>query len=98
MKTITLKKIGYIVKGISDLTDWYGQNGCIEMKPFKTKGISKRTLLKNLNDGGFGVQSINGAICDVYEDFEGTLRYIKTVEVGSTSDHTRECYSGGMLD
>ena len=90
MKTIILKKVGYIVKGVADITDWYGHNWCIEMYPFRAKETSKRTLLRNLNDAGFGVQSINGAICMVYEDFQGTLKYTKTIEVGTVSNHTRE--------
>ena len=92
METLTLKKVGYVIKGISDLTSWGGGNACIEMNPFKVSNIREKTLLKNLNDNGFGVQSINGAICDIYEDFEGTLRYYKTMEVGKISDFTKDYY------
>ncbi len=90
MKTITLKKVGYVVKGVADLTAWGGGNGCIPMKPFTVKDIRQKTLLANINDNGFGVKSINGGICNIYEDFEGTLRFYKTIEVGKISDNTRE--------
>jgi len=94
-KTLTLKLTGYIVKGISDLNSWGGGNACIKMKPFNVKSINKKNLLDNINDNGFGVESINGAICDVYENFQGTLRYLKTIIVGTISEHTKEYYRGG---
>ena len=80
MKTLILKKTGYIVKGISDLTPWGGGNACIEMEPFAIKTINTKTLLAN----------INGAICDIYENYEGTLKFYKTVTVGKVSETTRE--------
>jgi len=92
MKTITLRKTGYRVKGISDLTLWGGENSSIMMKEFSVKNISKENLKKNLNDNGFGVESINGAICDIYENYEGTLRYLKTKTVGKVSERTEKHY------
>ena len=53
MKTITLKKTGYVVKGVADLTLWGDSNACIEMNPFKIKTLSEKVLLKNINDAGF---------------------------------------------
>jgi len=92
MKTITLKKTGYLIKGVADLTSWGGGKGCILMKPFRIGNIQKKTLLANINDNGFGVENINGAICDIYEDFEGTLQYYKTLEVGKISEFTKNFY------
>lgn len=94
-KTITLKKTGYYVTGVSDLTMWGNDPGCISMKPFLVKDIKKKTLLENINDNGFGVQSINGAICDIYEDYEGTHRFLTTVTVGKVNDFTIEYYERG---
>jgi hypothetical protein len=34
MKTLTLKRIGYTIKGVSDLTHWGGGNACIIMDRF----------------------------------------------------------------
>jgi hypothetical protein len=85
---LTLKLTGYTVKGTADLTPWGGGNACIEMAPFNVKRIDKRTLLNNINDNGFGVQAINVAICDIYKNYEGTLQYLKTVEVGKISINT----------
>lgn len=97
MKTITLKKQGYTIKGVADLTLWGGGNACIVMKSFAVGNIQKKTLLANLNDNGYGVESINGGICDIYEDFEGTLRIYKTVEIGKVSDYTREYYNNNLI-
>ena len=90
MKTLTLKFTGYTVKGISDLTPWGGGNACIIMDPFDVKKIDSKTLLKNLNDAGFGVEKINGAICHIYKNYEGTLRYLRTVIVGKVSKGTKK--------
>ena len=92
MENLTLKFTGYTIKGHADLTLWGGGNASIEMKPFNVKSIKEKTLLSNINDNGFGVQSINGAICDIYKNYEGTLRYFKSIEVGSVSDNTRDYY------
>lgn len=93
MKTITLKKVGYFITGTSDLTPWGGGNACISMRSFTTKKTTKRELLKGINDNGFGVRSINGAVCDIWELFEqGHKQYSKTIIVGSVSDYTYETH------
>jgi hypothetical protein len=92
-KTITLKKVGYYVEGTSDLTMWGGGNGSITMTPFKVNNASQKELLKGINDAQFGVQSINGAICDIYELYEGDYKeYLKTVVIGKVSEDTSECH------
>ena len=88
-KALTLKFTGYTIKGVSDLNPWGGGNACIEMRPFNVRFISKESLLDNINDNGFGVKSINGAICDIYENFQGYLKYLKTLTVGTVLEHTQ---------
>jgi hypothetical protein len=92
-KTITLVRKGYVVKGVADLTLWGGGNSWIVMKPFTTNTLHKKILLSKINDNGFGVESINGAICQVHENFEGALRYFKTIYLGDISDNTLIGYS-----
>lgn len=92
-KSITLFRKGFVVKGVADLTLWGGGNGYIVMEPFTTNSLQKKILLSKINDNGFGVANINGAICQVYENFEGTLRYYKTIYVGDVSDNTLIGYS-----
>lgn len=91
-KTITLQFNDYIIRGTADLTLWGGGNACIEMNPFHLKKITKKTLKENLNDARFGVESINGAICEIYENYEGKEVYLKTVYVGEVSDHTLDVH------
>ena len=45
----------------------------------------------NFYDKGFRVQSINGAICDVYRNYQGTLKYARTLIIGKVSDNTLDC-------
>ena len=98
MKTLTLIKKGYVIKGVSDLTPWGGGNACIPMYSFATKTIQVKEILEGINDAGFGVEKINGAICDIYENFEGTLRWIKTITVGKVSKHTQEFFNEDLWE
>lgn len=91
-KSITLEFQDYVIKGVSDITPWGGGLACIPMDPFRVTKTDIKTLLANINDGGFGVQSINGAICDIFENYEGKLIFKETVTVGDVSEHTREFY------
>jgi len=77
MKTITLKKTGYYIKGIAIIKDWWGQTGWIEMEPFTLSRINEKEIIKNLNDNGFGCQEIEGAIVDIFELYEKGLKVFK---------------------
>ena len=88
---ITLKRCGYYVTGVSDLTMWGGENACIEMKGFKVDHL--REIREKINDNGFGVQSINGAICDIFDLYEkGVKEYQRTIFVGTVSENTADFY------
>lgn len=94
-KTLTLDFVGYRITGVADVTPWGGGNACIQMDPFFTDDISKKFLRANLNDGKFGVESINGGIChisEVYADDQGNkiYKYIKTTTVGTVQPLTRQ--------
>jgi hypothetical protein len=94
IKVKTLKFKGFRIEGMSDLTLWGGGNACITMIPFFVKHL--REIRENINDAQFGVESINGAICDikkVYQNGHGEYsEYVKTVYVGHYSDHTLDSY------
>lgn len=92
MKTLTLKQTGYTIKGTADLTCWGGGNASITMESFNLDRLSIKAIKENLNDNGFGVEKINGAICEVFENYQGVLEHIKTVEVGEVSESTRESH------
>jgi len=95
MKSITLNFTDYVIKGIADVKSWGDGNACIEMAPFHVKNL--KDIKDNLNDNGFGVESINGAICDVYLNYEGTLKYSKTITIGKVSARTEEYYNHCLI-
>ena len=98
MRTVTLKQTGYYVTGISDLTMWGGGNACIEMKAFEIPKVNKKILLENINDNGFGVSSINGAVCNIYVLYEnGYKEFQKQVIVGNVSDDTKEYHIDALI-
>ena len=65
-KSITLEHTGYRVTGTAYVTLWGGDNGTITMKPFQMTELTEAGVIAGLNDNGFGVQSIDGADCDIY--------------------------------
>ena len=46
--------------------------------------------MAGINDAGYGGTVVNGAICDIFENYEGTLIFLKTIEVGKVSEYTRD--------
>lgn len=94
-KQLVLDLVGYEVRGVSDLTPWGGGNACIEMAPFMTDSLKREDIFSKINDNGFGVESINGAICHVFEVYADewgnkAKKFIKTTTVGKVSKQTRE--------
>lgn len=75
-KTITLKQTGFYVTGAARLLLWRGDEVWVNMDPFHVMSIDE--IPKKVNDGKFGCQRILEAECDVYEDYEGTHRWIET--------------------
>lgn len=77
-KTLTLEAVGYRFTGTACVIDWYDNSGSIKMKPFNiyfsefNTHEEFMTLLKErLNDNGYGVQDIRGALVDefmIYSD------------------------------
>ena len=72
-KQITLKQIGWIIKGTAYLNLWGGGQGSIEMerKVVPLGQLTRAKLLGAVNDNGFGCESIFKAEIDVYELYEG---------------------------
>ena len=84
MKTKTLKQIGYTVGGVATCTTWDEMSGTIEMdRCFIPLGKMRKTkLLNSINDGGFGVQSINSAVINIYDQYENDYKeYNRTIHV-----------------
>lgn len=92
MKQLTLKLSGYHIEGTADLSMWGGGNASIEMQPFEVKRI--KDIRNDINDAGFGVESINGAICAIYRNYQGTHVFARTITVGNVSEDTLDQYYG----
>lgn len=73
--TLTLELTGYEVRGTVRVSLWGGGEGTLEMKPYILEKLTEEDLIKGLNDNGFGVESINGAMCYVNKVYGGSKRY-----------------------
>ena len=89
MKTISLNLTDYVIEGVADLTLWGGGKGSIKMNSFHVSSI--KDIKENINDAGFGVEKINGALCDIYRNYQGTLKYSRTIIIGKVSEYTLDC-------
>jgi hypothetical protein len=100
MKTKTINQIGYLITGIASITLWGGDNGGIKMNPIFLKELpilpeKSDELFNRLNDGGFGVQRINGALVNIYELYEYNVKELifDNVPVGEISQEFIDtCY------
>jgi len=84
MKKITLSKRGFFVEGTADVTPWGGGRASIPMKGFFVEHL--KDIKENINDNGFGVEKINGAICEVFDDFGKCKEYRRQIVVGDVKD------------
>ena len=95
MKSKILRREGFFVSGVADLNLWGGGKGSIEMKPFACQHI--REAREKLNDNGFGVEKINGAICNIFNLYEnGYKEFGRTVIIGNVADYVIDAYYQGM--
>lgn len=74
-KTLTLKQTGFWVRGMSRILLWGGGAAQVVMNPFHVDSLDE--IPGKVNDGRFGCQAIIGAECEVFEDYEGTRRYLE---------------------
>ena len=59
--TLELKFAGYLIRGIVEVTLWMGDQGTLEMAPFYLEELTEEGIKAEINDGGFGVMSIDRA-------------------------------------
>ena len=83
-KTVTLKQVGYRCSGTAVVSCWFGGQGTIDMDSWDTKNKSKKSVVKGVNDGQFGCESIESAIIYLDELYENDYTvHIDTIEVKS---------------
>jgi hypothetical protein len=78
MKALSLDFKGYSIQGEAHMTLWGGAQGSINMQEvFIEDGqLSADRLKESVNDNGFGCQSIDYAIVDIYKCY-GEYPYYK---------------------
>src|SRR5690606_4512895 len=69
---ITLKQLGYLIRGKAVINFWGGGQGIVAMSEtvIPLGKLTKQTLLASVNDGGFGCESIKGAEIEIYDFYE----------------------------
>ena len=84
IKKLILKRQGFFVTGTADVTPWGGGRASIPMESFTVKHLKE--IKDNINDSGFGVEKINGAICEVFDDFGKCQEYRRQLVIGDVKD------------
>jgi len=94
MKEVILKQIGIQLEGTVKIIGWYNNAGYIEMNPVtldNKEDVTNDEIKDELNDGGFGCQSIEGAIVDVFILFENGYKELNRSEtIGNITDEDLE--------
>ena len=70
MEDLVCKFRCYKVTGFALINDWYNRTGTVSMKPKEVSDLKQETLLKAVNDGGFGAQNIIAAKMRIYRCYE----------------------------
>ena len=72
-KTVTLEQTGWKVEGLALINLWGGGQGEIPIKPstIPLGKLTKESLHRAINDGGFGCESIQSATLYVGEIYQG---------------------------
>ena len=84
-KTVTLKHVGYRCEGTALLNLWGGGQGTVTMDSWDTKKGDRESILKGVNDGQFGCESIEKATVLVFDLYEKDYtQYNDTIEFEAT--------------
>jgi len=84
-KTVTLKHIGYRCSGTAMLNLWGGGQASIDMDSWDTKKADRDSVVKGVNDGQFGCESIESAKVDIFDLYENNYTvYHNTIEFSKT--------------
>jgi hypothetical protein len=100
-KYLIVKRTGFRITGVADVTMWGCQSNdrsYIVMKPFIVNHLSE--IKNGLNDNGFGVQSLNGAVCHIHDYYGeiGHSEFRRTIFVNDVCDWIRDTESVYDID
>lgn len=96
MKTVTLKQTGITIGGIAYVTCWDGQEGSIGMnQKFIPLGeITKENILGCVNDGRFGVQSIDRVEIEIFDTYENGYKEFNRIIETENPDYQQFYFRG----
>lgn len=86
MKSKTITQTGIIVSGEALINVWGGGKGTIQMESYflPLDKITPKNILRCVNDGGFGCESIESAEIDIYIIYDnGSKEIDRTLWVDS---------------
>lgn len=104
MNAITCNHIGFIIVGLAAINLWGGGEGTFPMKSTRintTEPLTQEQIREAVNDGGFGAESIMGAVVRVDTIYEhgaktyGDAQIINFSPAGAWSRHLGEVLSWG---
>jgi hypothetical protein len=82
MKTKTITQTGIVIKGTAMLNLWGGGSGSIKMESYylPLEHITKDNILRCVNDGSFGCESIEDAEIDIFIKYDnGSVELDRTI-------------------
>ena len=99
---MTVKLVGFQIVGLTALALWDGSEGTIPMKPVKlvqTTYPTQEQIRESINDNGFGVECMEGAVVRVdalYEHDARTYGEAQFINLAGYSDkHVLQLLSTG---
>lgn len=86
-----ITQTGIIVSGVATLSLWGGGSGTINMEPYflPNEHISKDNILRCVNDGGFGCESIDSAEIDIWVKYDNGSKEIERTLFADSPIHTK---------
>ena len=102
-QTMTIKQVGYVIEGLTALALWGGGEGCIPMEPVRLDQENfptKEQIREAINDNGFGVECMEGAVVRVDTLYEhgaktyGDAQFVN-LDKGYSDRHVMEILNYG---
>ena len=80
-KTVTLKHLGFRCTGTAVINLWGGGQGTIDMDWWDCNTDDRKEIVKGINDGQFGCESIESAIVHISDHYEnGYTEYKEMID------------------
>ena len=98
-KQVTLTQTGYRISGTVTVTPWGGGQGTLDMEStfIPLSQFNKTALLSCINDGRFGVESIDSADVDICLVFDDNYdEYDRTIHISGAPGYRQALFCRGI--